>query len=596
MRYRSLLNTPPVAIFETTAMAELALAILPLCIGTIKGIAVTRKRLKVLKHHDSEAKRLQKKFRAQSAVFMDEMQLLLQEAVGRDEAQALIEDTTDTQWSSQRLEAQLKRYMGRKYEDFEETMIEIRDCTSNLNEKLNVDMEDTTSPEVKIKASERMRQAVHIMMKKSSYQSTLGDLKESIQDLKRLRKTAAKIQQCPSKSHPKRTRPLPESFQQVTQHSKSFYDALRSFWSCFQAQHTSHDLRLLLDSRQDGSLRVIVRYRNQTGFEIKDGLVDLFVRSQSLSLVHITIPPTCATVSTCPGGDERPSKSRRVRFSDDCASSTAIIDKIGGTLASQSTDEMGPKLFDLCSSGDMCTRLCTQSDRCGGYLDTPEHLRHHLYPVCGQSCDHTQCFNPKRLGEPATLDQIFKLPVERSISVPTQLRLALSLVKGVLQFQSTPWLQPLWRLQDLSYFQIDEGLAASLDTLHIGTELTKGKQRDTTMANGSDDLAQAQLVHGVRNLTMHSLGVALLQIGQWDSLKPDDIVEVRRIADLSARDSRLGPTFQRLTQQCLDCDFGFGKDLSQTELQSAIYRDVVCELEGLIHTLEGRSPRLLLAS
>lgn len=248
----------------------------------------------------------------------------------------------------------------------------------------------------------------------------------------------------------------------------------------------------------------------------------------------------------------------------------------------------GPKPLDLCSSGDMCTQLCTQSNRCGGYLDTPEHLRHHLYPACDQYCDHTQCFNPKRLGEPATLDKIFQLPVERSISVPAQLRLALNLVKGVLQFQSTPWLSPLWRLQDLSYFQINEGLAASLETLHIGTELTKGKQRDTVMADGSDGLAQAQLIHGIRNLTMHSLGVALLQIGQWDALKPDDIVEVRRIADLSARDSRLGPTFQRLTQQCLECDFGFGKDLTQPELQSAVYRDVVCGLEGLIHSLEGR--------
>ncbi|KAK8060008.1 hypothetical protein PG996_009938 [Apiospora saccharicola] len=571
-------------------MAELALAILPLCIGAIKGIAVARKKLKVLKHHDNETKRLQKKFRSQSAVFLDEMQLLLQDVVGRDEAQALVDDTTNTSWNSEELQAQLKEYMGRKYEDFQETVAEIRDCTTALNEKLNVGIEDVTSPEVKVKVSEKMHQAVHIMMKKSGYQAILEDLREAVQELKRLRKSAAKIQQCPSKSRPKRVRPLPESFQQVAQHSRSFYDALRSFWSCFQAKHTSHDLRLLLDSRKDGSLRVIVRYRTQNGFETQDGLLDLLVRSQSLRLVHITIPSTSLATAYCAEGGERSSKSRRVKFSDDCVSSVAVTDKVVDALAAHPVHDTGPKPLDLCSSGDMCTQLCNQTSRCGGYLDTPEHLRHHLSPVCNDLCDHTKCFNPKRLGEPSLLDEIFKLPVERSISVPAQLRLALSLVKGVLQFQSTPWLQPLWRLQDLSFFQVNEGLAASLDTLHIGTELTKGKQRDTVMANGSEDLASAQLVHGIRNLTMHSLGVALLQIGQWDALKPEDIVEVRRIADLSARDSRLGPRFQKLTQQCLDCDFGFGKDLNQPELQNAIYRDVVCELEGLIQTLEGRSP------
>ncbi|KAK8051671.1 hypothetical protein PG993_003056 [Apiospora rasikravindrae] len=556
-------------------MAELALAILPLCIGTIKGIAVARKRLKVLKHHDSEAKRLQKKFRSQSTVFLDEMQLLLQDVVGRDQAQALIEDTTDTRWSSEELQGQLKEYLGRRYEDFQEAVAEVRDCTTALNEKLNTGMEDATSPEVKIKASERMQQAVHVMMKKSSYQNILGELREATEELKRLRKAAAKIQQCPPKSHRKRVRPLPESFQQVAQHSRSFYDALRSFWSCFQAKHTSHDLRLLLDSRKDGTLRVIVRYRTQNGFETKDGLLDLFVRSQSLRLAHITMPSMNTTAADCSGGEERPSKARRVRFPDDCVSSIAVMNKLGDALAPRPTDNMSPKPLNLCSSGDICTQLCTQTSRCGGYFDTPEHLRHHLYPVCDESCDHTQCFNPKRLGEPSLLDEIFKHPVERAISVPSQLRLALSLVKGVLQFQSTPWLQPLWRLQDLSFFQVNESLAASLATVHIGTELTKGKQRDTVMANGSEDLGNAQLVHGIRNLTMHSLGVALLQIGQWDALKPDDIAEVRRIADLSFHDSRLGPRFQRITQQCLDCDFGFGKDLSQPELQGAIYRDVV---------------------
>lgn len=107
---------------------------------------------------------------------------------------------------------------------------------------------------------------------------------------------------------------------------------------------------------------------------------------------------------------------------------------------------------------------------------------------------------------------------------------------------------------------------------------------------GNDDTSvlNAQLEYGIRDLTMHSLGVALLQIGQWDLLQPNSIAEIRKVANLAERDSRLGPRYQKLTQKCLDCDSGLGKDVAQTELQNAVYRDVVCELEDLVSALDIR--------
>ncbi|KAJ4415946.1 hypothetical protein N0V82_007068 [Gnomoniopsis sp. IMI 355080] len=219
-------------------------------------------------------------------------------------------------------------------------------------------------------------------------------------------------------------------------------------------------------------------------------------------------------------------------------------------------------------------------------------------------CDPKECLSSRAKTKPTSLDDIFNLPVERTISVGQQVGLALKLVKAVLQLHATPWLQPLWRLQDLAYFPTDdEGLSASLRTLHISTELVRStpsprRCADTLMVDvdtGNDGrqaasaIDDAQLECGIRNLTMHSLGVALLQIGQWDPLQPGNIVAVRKVADLA--DSRLGPKYQRLTQKCLECDFGFGKDLAQPELQSAVYRDVVCELEELVSLLDGRQSK-----
>ncbi|KAI0602748.1 hypothetical protein F4775DRAFT_535501 [Biscogniauxia sp. FL1348] len=575
-------------------MAEIALAIVPICFGAIKGISIAKKKLKILRHHDSEIKRLRKKFTAQVDIFLDECQLLFQEFLDPKEAEVLIENTVHPRWDQSQLDDQIRGYLGRKYESFSEAVAEVKDYVTLLNEELD-SKASNGNEQAKSKASEKMREAVNIMTNKSKYESLINGMKDSNQEIKRLRKTAGKIQRCQAKTCTKRPRPLPPFYRQITQHSKSFYDALRKFWSCFQVQHIGHDVRLLLDSRNDGTLRVIVRYYTSSGFHVQDGLADLLVRSQSLHFVRITMPTTEGSTSWNSTDRGRPNKARRVRFSDDCASSSTTATLVEDVQTTTTSVSQALPL-NLCSSGDICSQLCCQAGTmtCGGYLDTPDDLRHHLSPVCSPQCDHRECLKAKALREPVSLDKIFGFPVEHSISVPEQVRLALKLVKGVLQFHSTPWLQPYWRLQDLSYFQTDDGLAASLNTLHISTELSRKQQQqqqqqcDTIMADNSSEVADAQLACGIRNLTMHSLGVALLQIGQWDALKPDDIVEVRKVADLVGRDSRLGPRYQKITQQCLDCDFGFGKDLSQPELQSAVYKDVVCELESLIYILEGR--------
>ncbi|KAK7751750.1 hypothetical protein SLS62_006235 [Diatrype stigma] len=583
-------------------MAELALAIVPLCIGAIKGADIVRKKLKILRHHDKEMRRLRKKFTAQNDIFLDECQLLLQEILDPKEAESLVENTNHAGWSSPELDEQIKSYLGRKYDKFKATAEEIQGYIKTLNDSLGgTEAGDASKATLKLKATERLKEGIDVMLHKSTFEASISGFRDANQELKRLRKTANKIQRSQSKLSVKRPRPLPPSYQRVTHHSKSFYDALRKFWSCLQAKHTSHDVCLLLDSRNDGSLRVVVRYRTQSGFQTQDDLLDLLVQSQSLRLVHVTMPPLAAAWSSSAPDESLPAKVRRVRFSDDCTNSTTPLSDAGTTTSSTSTTLVEPcasanaSELNLCSGRDLCTQLCTQfqSAPCGGYLDSSDNLRHHITPVC----DPKERFSSRSFGDPTPLDSIFKYPVERSISISQQVRLALNLVQGVLKFHSTPWLRPYWRLQDLSYFEGADGLAGSLSTLHIGTELSPEQhqqheqpQCDALMADtpAVDDALDAQLAYGIRNLTMHSLGVALLQIGQWDPLRPDDIVEVRKVADIAERDSRLGPRYQKITQQCLDCDFGFGKDLGQLELQNAVYRDVVCELEALIWALEGK--------
>ncbi|KAK6844530.1 hypothetical protein PG995_014640 [Apiospora arundinis] len=198
-----------------------------------------------------------------------------------------------------------------------------------------------------------------------------------------------------------------------------------------------------------------------------------------------------------------------------------------------------------------------------------------------------ECINEKSLGTPVPLGNAFGYSVEQSISVPQQLRLALRLVNGILQFASTSCLQDLWCVQDISYFTREDSLVAALTTMHISSELSQEARREVSMPDLAitDEFELAQRTYGVGNTSLYSLGKALLQIGQWSLLMTEDIGEIRRLAEC---DSRLGPVYQRITQQCLDCNFASSKDLGDPDLQNAIYRDVVCGLEGIIKSLEGR--------
>ncbi|KAK2009469.1 hypothetical protein LZ32DRAFT_620570 [Colletotrichum eremochloae] len=133
-----------------------------------------------------------------------------------------------------------------------------------------------------------------------------------------------------------------------------------------------------------------------------------------------------------------------------------------------------------------CVVICAPTNA-AATSTTSDQLGHYLSPVCGISCDQTACLSVQDLGDPTPLDSIFQYPVDRTLSVPGQIRLTLKLVKGVLQFQSTPWLQPLWWLQDLAYFEPTDDLATALGTLRISSGLSHVRRPDALMGDGDDD-------------------------------------------------------------------------------------------------------------
>lgn len=234
---------------------------------------------------------------------------------------------------------------------------------------------------------------------------------------------------------------------------------------------------------------------------------------------------------------------------------------------------------------------------CLGHIDgsMEENFRHSFYPSLGDESNGKECqaiLNPE---EVIRMDEILSQPVEKRLTIVHQLHLALQIASAVLKFSSTPWLREYWSTRDLYFFhgsQVEE-LSASIQTVHFkidvvnshGTGYDSLMDVDMLLPNASicATMDQATRKYGIRNMTLYSLGVALLAIGQWGPVDLNDVEEVRRLA---AEPCRLGPRYQELTQKVLDCDFGYGKDLTKPRLQEAVYENVLLELETMIERLD----------
>lgn len=134
-------------------MAELALAVVPLCLSAVKGLSLAEKSFKKLRklrrfRHEIDTRKIE--FTTQKEFFLDECQLLLQHFLDREEAEALIQDDTHPEWHSQKLHSQIQSLLGRKYDAFAEQTENIGDRIYEIDKILN-GYDDSDSNAVKVR-------------------------------------------------------------------------------------------------------------------------------------------------------------------------------------------------------------------------------------------------------------------------------------------------------------------------------------------------------------------------------------------------------------------------------------------------------------
>ncbi|KAI0443963.1 hypothetical protein F4803DRAFT_281702 [Xylaria telfairii] len=595
---------------------SLALGIAPLVLSAVKGLKAVRSRFKILRSHDRVLRRLRRNFTTQSHVFLDECHLLLQQVADPDDVVFMLEDDQNKLWSDPSLDIKLGEHLGRKYEAVKETIEEIHNQIKTLDEGLNRTLQ-ATDRDVRLTAAEKVREAFDVMSNKAEYESDIDHLKDLNQEFKRLRKMAKEINSTQTLAKSQNHKQIPKEYKMRGEYAKSFYNALRYCWSCTEAEHVEHYMALSLDWEDGYDMHIVLRRSCGSDLAIKDNPLDISVRPRGLPprTTH-TIVSRADPSPIIPHVHGRPLKRMRLGHEEwsknlpsppEYASRPNLVDSLEGStevsfgtiapcqqsamLVDINCVQQQREPIDLRRSHNVCGALfglaeLMRTPEC--FIDTPDSIRHAL-AVRGTVYGAVSGSGSRRTATP--LLDILTMGLDADLSVTQQLRLVLRLAKGHLQLHWTPWWRRYWSLSDLSYFTDSSAagttdLSDCLETLHIGTRLDfETLNFDASAFHLTPEVETALLTHGIRNLSLYCLGIALLQIGRWDPLADatDDVVVVRRLA---TRNGRLGPRYQALTQKCIECDFGEGSDLGNPQLQGTIYESVVCELESLIGVLE----------
>ena len=250
-------------------------------------------------------------------------------------------------------------------------------------------------------------------------------------------------------------------------------------------------------------------------------------------------------------------------------------------------------LRNLCMRKNFCDQLrnCFQQfpheHRCLGTLDDTDCYRHLIY------------FPPPTVSygrRPATsLEHVISTlskqgPLGR-LSQYDRFHLAHSLATAVLQYHATPWLKGSWRSEDIYFFGFDEKRCVEqppdLSPPHLSVSV---KSPDGALSRASTFPPPRAFAP---NPLLFGLGVLLLEIGYTATLeslkRPSDTGDgenrytefftAKRLASSISRE--MGPTYGKIVNKCLHCDFGCGQDLDNPELQAGFHRDVVQELKKL---------------
>ena len=260
-------------------------------------------------------------------------------------------------------------------------------------------------------------------------------------------------------------------------------------------------------------------------------------------------------------------------------------------------------LPDFCQESDLCkhikqwsTTSCRTTDACIGYLRRERECSHRVLvtpPVSNRS--------KKAISLAQIISSDLNKPQSGRFLYIDIIRLAKHLASAILLFHATPILSERWQSEDIIFYDATSTLKRSRPSLtdpHLTVRVTSSQALGRRQVRGQAQREGLSFDTRIRNPYTYRLGVILLELACQAPLckliEEEDLIsgpkdpktEFEATLSISETVSTdMGYPFQRIVQKCINCDFGNGNDLGDPSLQSAFYKDIVCELENLENRL-----------
>ncbi|EAT77221.1 hypothetical protein HBI56_179850 [Parastagonospora nodorum] len=625
-------------------VASLVLGIVPVVVEVLKSYRSARDRFNTFRHYSDVVDGVRLSYATAAASFKNDCQLLLQ-CVLQDarEISQMVEDPRHGAWHTPELEGRFRNYLGADYEIFELMITEIKRILRETGEGLrDLPVEDTKKRTSQHDTKQRLYLAFNISRKENRYRRWLQQLHDRNTQFGDLNKQRRKLQ----KRHTAQSgcivrKAVPRKYGCVQTASQRLHESLNDSWSCKNGMHCGHEAKLCLEAKADyGSVRLdmviagrikptaqshahsdmetplwlFVEALTTTGAVAKPIETITGVTSALLPTTNTALSTIDSSNSESFGGNIKRKYQQSVRFDTSVNQGRAPAKTTGNKTLRSSGPPGDPKLqsllmVDLMKTDSICCHLKKYStpaptcvDSCLGYLEHQKAIdtcRFVFYDAI-RDVKHPKVM----LG--AVGDTVQIVTMMSNLRTLHQLTLAHQLATATLQYRSTFWLAADWSLQDIAYFagsaqampgscgqDTSDRLLEQLRSLHLSTQFPNKDLSKKFHATGESE-ADLAISCGIRNLPLANLGIALLEIGCQAEIKtlaalsaPHNIIRARKVLQTPPPAiAHLGKRYQRIIQQCIDCDFSCGNDLDSEELQSAVYTDVVCELESLVMGLK----------
>ena len=289
----------------------------------------------------------------------------------------------------------------------------------------------------------------------------------------------------------------------------------------------------------------------------------------------------------CPSDTPERKSKKSVRFESSAVTSTPVYPKL--TIADPfSLDSLIKK--DFCDHLRRCSNQKLRPETCMGTLGEKTGCKHFVFPATTPSgSDRHQAVT---LGH--MISSLSKQSRLGNFPLYERLRLAKILTIAVLQYHATPWLHGSWRSDDVTFLG-DDAVSLLRRTSPLRAPHLYATVRGCESSQSSAVRRETETASGAaRNSLLYSLGILLLEIGYWTkwedlsrSREGEDRYQDRYTQFYQARNllksgrSDMGPRYDSIVEQLIECDFGCGDDLSTVRLQTAVHRNVICPLDEL---------------